>query len=184
MENGYENESETEPTDESDAETMPDLEERVEEEDDDDGNEAQGDEDENFPLYREDDDDDDADSPLAVVEQQEYPSEDDSRDEEENEAQIEKEGEVDGTPNIGVPPSDLRLSQQDEMSALSGFDEANTPRRTERKFHTVTKTGRKCYTPKHLQKDHAMIVMSNPYALLGEMSPTTKTKRTTMRLLP
>ena len=92
------------------------------------------------------------------------------QDEEENRVQIEKEEEVDGTPNTGVPPSDLRLSQQDEMSALSGFDEANTPRITERKFHTVTKTGRKCYTPKHLQKDHAMVATSNPYNMLGDES--------------
>ena len=56
------------------------------------------------------------------------------------------------------------------MSALSGFDEVNTPRTTERKFHTVTKWGRKCYTPKHLLKDHAMIITSNPYAMLGDES--------------
>ena len=70
------------------------------------------------------------------------------QDEEENRVQIEKEEEVDGTPNTGVPPSDLRLSQQDEMSALSG----------------------QCYTPKHLQKDHAMVATSNPYNMLGDES--------------
>ena len=56
------------------------------------------------------------------------------------------------------------------MSALNGFIEANTPRRPEMKFHTVTKTGRKCYTPKHLQKDHTMVAKTNPYAMLGDES--------------
>ena len=69
------------------------------------------------------------------------------------------------------PPVTLQLEDQDSISLLHEGDEANTLRAPpERIYHTVTKTGRKYYRPKHLQKDHVLTKTANAYVLLQEDS--------------
>ena len=164
-------------SDDSSIEIMPNLEERESTDEDENENEeeSRGDPEEPFFMEREDYEDDDEASPIPVVEapagpSPEAPSADELRDEKTSESKNEEHKEdEDNKPD--QPPATLQLSDQDSISLLNEADEANTPRASSaREYHTVTKTGRKCYRPRHLQKDHVMTTTANSFAVLGNES--------------
>ena len=75
-----------------------------------------------------------------------------------------------------APPSDVEITETESVSVLEGVDEANSKewkavKNKTKTPHTVTRAGRRCYTPKHLQKDQALMIIQktsspNPFAAL------------------
>ena len=75
-----------------------------------------------------------------------------------------------------APPSDVEITETESVSVLEGVDEANSKewkavKNKTKTPHTVTRAGRRCYTPKHLQKDQALMATQrksspNPFAAL------------------
>ena len=145
-------------------ESMPSLEPRVEEEDEDESVNKCTSQDEEIPLYLPEDDDNEPDVPIPIVDEGN-----------EDEAVIADEGIT--NQNHEAPASSVDMLDNDTVSILNGHEEANTSAWTtvpsvRTKPHTVTRSGRKCFTPKHLQDDHALVTLprktveTNPFAAL------------------
>ena len=145
-------------------ESMPSLEPRDEEDEDDESVSKYNSQDEECPLDLPEDEDNDPDVSIPI-------------EDEANEEEVVIAQESYKNQDHEAPPSNLDMSDNETVSILIGDEEANTSAWTtvpnvRTKPYTVIRSGRKCFTPKHLQDDHALVTLprktveTNPFAAL------------------
>ena len=141
-------------------ESMPSLEPGEDEEEDDESVRTINSTDDDFPLNLPSDDDaDEPDMPLPVTD----PMEDEDND------------DVLELRTHDAPPSDVEISEEESISILEGVEEAGTDWTTipgnNIKPHTVTRAGRKCFAPKHLCEEQALVVAPSARRSFQEVNP-------------